>query len=507
MAAPRSSLVGGMVLGVVVCLAVLGGLHLWGYRVMKHEAASPTATAERRIVCYVSPTDPGFIREQPGKDPQGRELVPVYATGEQGTAPPAKKERKIKYWVSPMDPGFVSDRPGKAPCGMDLVPVYEGEGETGAPGIIAVDPKMVQSMGVRTGKVEVRDLTHTIRAVGLVAIDEHRLAEVTTKITGWVDKLYAKAAGEPIRKGQPLLSIYSPELVSAQREYLLALKNLKTLKEAPFPELQENARGLAAASRQRLEYWDIGAAQIDALENTGEVKKHLVLTSPVHGIVTKRQVTQGQMVQAGMPLLEVADLSRVWIDADIYEYELPWVKQGQHALVTLTYLPGETLPGTVQYIYPVLKGATRTARVRLALDNPKLKLKPEMYAQVEIKAGLPQPVVAVPTEAVMDTGAKQHVFLALGQGRFAPREIKPGVYGDGGLVQVQEGLTGGEEVVTSAQFLLDSESRFREAVAQMLKTPAEKGAPAAPGPAPAPGAPAAPGAPPEPPAHPPGHRH
>ncbi|MBM4295678.1 MAG: efflux RND transporter periplasmic adaptor subunit, partial [Deltaproteobacteria bacterium] len=428
------------------------------------------------------------------KDPRGQDLMPVYVEmGEAGVQ--VKKERKIKYWVSPMDPGYVSDKPGKAPCGMDLIPVYETEGEAAADGTIAVDPNTLQSMGVRTAKAEARPLTRTIRAVGIVNYDEKKLAVVTTKINGWVDRLYAKATGEPLRKGQPLISIYSPELVSAQREYLLALKNLKTLEKSPYPEVKESAQRLAEASRRRLDYWDISRRQIEVLEKTGEVKKDLTLMSPVTGIVIKRNVTEGQMVQAGMPLLEVVDLTTVWVDAQVYEYELPWVKVGQHAEVTLAYLPGETFHAQVQYLYPYLSGATRTAKVRLSLPNPGIKLKPEMYGQVYIQAPLPAPVVAVPTEAILDSGEKQLVFIALGKGRFEPRPVKVGVEGDDGWRQVTEGLKGGEEIVTSAQFLLDSESRTREAIAKMLKSQAPPPGKEA---APAPGAPAP---------IPPGHRH
>ena len=512
-------------------------------------AAPPPAAApgEKKPLCWVSPIDPTYIKETPGKDPQGNDLAPVYPTPpgakpggpavkpgppapapkeeakkqlwhcpmhpqviKEGTgkcpicgmdlvpipkeaappAPAAKKERKIKYWVSPMDPGYVSDKPGKAPCGMDLVPVYEDEpGAAAAPGAIAVEPNTLQSMGVRTGKAEVRALSRTIRANGVVNFDEHRLAVVTTKVTGWVDRLYVKVTGEPIRQGQPLISIYSPELVSSQQEYLMALKHLKTMAKGPYPELADSAKRLLEASRRRLEYWDIGEKQIESLEKTGQVEKNMILSSPVRGIVIKRMVTQGQMVQAGMPLLEVADLSKVWFDGDLYEYELPWVKVGQSAEVTLAYLPGETFHGKVQYIYPYLKGTTRTARVRLSFANPRLKLKPEMYGQVLIHAPLPKPVVAVPSEAVLDSGEKQIVFIALGQGRFEPREVKLGVEGDQGWREVISGLKGGEEVVTSAQFLLDSESRIREAVAKMLR----KSAPAEAAPAPE-QKPAAPGA-------------
>jgi Cu(I)/Ag(I) efflux system membrane fusion protein/cobalt-zinc-cadmium efflux system membrane fusion protein len=233
--------------------------------------------------------------------------------------------------------------------------------------------------------------------------------------------------------------------------------------------MAEGAKRLAEASRRRLAYFDISAAQIDDLERTGQVKKNLTLASPANGIVTKRMVTQGMYVQAGMPLLEVADLSTVWVDADIYQYELPWIKVGQPVTMTLDYMPGETFPGKIDYIYPYLKEATRTAKVRLRFSNPGLKLKPEMFAQVKIESPVTKPAVVVPMEAVLDTGLKQHVFIALGQGRFEPREVKLGVYGDGNNVrEVISGLSGGEEVVTSAQFLLDSESRFREAIQLMM---------------------------------------
>jgi RND family efflux transporter MFP subunit len=523
MSPPRRGKV-GWILGALVALAVLIVAYVSG--------VLPVGQAKegKKALCWVSPHNPGYIKEAPGKDPDGHELVPVYATAPgappggpavSSAAPPApaakterqikayhcpmhpevvsdkpgkcpkcgmdltpiyeeapaaapaagvKKERQIKYWVSPMDPGYVRDKPGKAPCGMDLVPVYEEEGgEAAAPGAIAVSPTTVQSMGVRTARVEVRPLTHDTWTVGLVTFNERNLAIVNTKVNGWVERLYINATGDPVRRGQTLLSIYSPDLVSAQDEYLLALRNLKNLEKSPYPELVDGARRLAEASRRRLEYFDVSAAQIDTLKNTGHVKKHLVLASPARGIVTKRMVSQGQMVQAGMPLLEVADLSTVWVDADIYQYELPWIKVGQPVEMSLQYLPGETFAGRIDYIYPYLKENSRTARVRLRFPNPQLKLKPEMFAQVQIKSPVTKDVVVLPTEAVLDTGLKQHVFIALGGGKFEPREVKLGVYGnDNHYREVLSGLKGGEDVVTSAQFLLDSESRFREAIQMML---------------------------------------
>ncbi|MDO9533015.1 MAG: efflux RND transporter periplasmic adaptor subunit [Deltaproteobacteria bacterium] len=501
-------------LGLVLVLAIVGGLYLTGVLHLNLGQAKPKA------LCYVSPKNPNFIKEAPGKDPEGNELVPVYATPtgaqksagaavavapkaerkikywvapmdpsyirdkpgkspmgmdlvpvyeEAAPAPAAKQERKVKYWVSPMDPGYVRDKPGKAPCGMDLVPVYEDAG-AGAetPGVIAVSPATIQSMGVRTAKVEVRPLSRLTLAAGRVAFNERNLAIINTKVDGWVERLYVNATGDPVRRGQTLLSIYSPELVSAQEEYLLAVRNLKAMKNSPVKEMADGARRLADASRRRLTYFDISAAQIEALERTGQVKKNLTIASPASGIVTKRMVTQGMYVKAGMPALEVADLSTVWVDADIYQYELPWIKVGQPVTMTLDYLPGETFPGKIDYIYPYLKEATRTAAVRLRFPNPGLKLKPEMFAQVKIESPVVHNAVVVPADAVIDTGLKQSVFIALGQGRFEPREVKLGVLGNDGLREVLSGLKGGEDVVISAQFMLDSESRFREAVQMMM---------------------------------------
>jgi RND family efflux transporter MFP subunit len=473
-------------------------------------AVAVAPQAERKIKHWVSSMDPKYISDKPGKDSMGMDLVPVYEEAPAPAAPAAgapaapPKERKIKYWVSPMDPGYVRDKPGKAPCGMDMVPVYEEVGEE-APGTIKVSPATIQSMGVRTAKVEVRPLSRLTLAVGLVNFNERNLATITTKVNGWVERLYVNATGDPVRQGQTLLSLYSPELVSSQEEYLLALRNLKTMKPSPVKELAEGAKRLAEVSRRRLEYFDIGASQINNLERTGQVKKNLTLASPANGIVTKRMVTQGMYVQAGMPLLEVADLSTVWVDADIYQYELPWIKVGQPVTMTLDYLPGEPFPGKIDYIYPYLKEATRTAKVRLRFPNPGLKLKPEMFAQVKIESPVSHNAVVVQSDAVIDTGLKQYVFIALGGGRFEPREVKLGVLGNDGLREVLSGLKGGEDVVTSAQFMLDSESRFREAVQMMMPGKEKEGAPPAmpemkPGEKPAP-------APAPPPAMPPGHKH
>ncbi len=453
-------------LGLVLVLAILAGLYFSGL------VPLPFGQQKPKALCYVSPKNPNFIKEAPGKDPEGNELVPVYATPAAGpppaaapaVAPAPEQKAQTKYWHCPMHPEIIRDAPGKCPkCGMDLVPLQKEEApapaakksarsSTGcrpwtpatsgtsparplaawtwcrsmrkwgrqAPGTIKVSPATVQSMGVRTAKVEVRPLSRLTLAVGLVNFNERNLATITTKVNGWVERLYVNATGDPVRKGQTLLSIYSPELVSSQEEYLLALRNLKAMRNSPVKEMADGAKRLAEASRRRLEYFDIGASQINTLERTGQVKKNLTLASPANGIVTKRLVTQGMYVQAGMPLLEVADLTTVWVDADIYQYELPWIKVGQPVTMTLTYLPGETFQGKIDYIYPYLKEATRTAKVRLRFPNPGLKLKPEMFAQVKIESPVTHQAVVVPADAVIDTGLKQHVFIALGGAASSP---------------------------------------------------------------------------------------
>jgi RND family efflux transporter MFP subunit len=462
----------GVGLGVVLVLAILAGLHYSGVL-------------------------PWPSRTTPLAQPASKAATP---------APAPQKGRKIKYWVAPMDPNYIRDKPGKSPMGMDLVPVYEETGQE-PPGVIKVSPAAIQSMGVTTTKVQVRPLSRVTLTVGTVTFDERALKVLTTKVNGWVDRLYVNAMGDPVRKGQTLLSIYSPELVSAQEEYLLARQNLKIMQNSPVKEMVAGAQRLAAAARRRLAYFDISPAQINTLESTGRVKKHLVLYSPANGYVTKRMVTQGMYVKAGMPLLEVADLSTIWVDADIYQYELPWIKVGQPVIMSLQYLPGETFKGRIDYIYPYLEQSTRTVKVRLRFPNPRLKLKPAMFSQVKIESPVTQNAVVVPSDAIFNTGLKQHVFISLGQGRFVPREVKLGVLGDNDMRQILAGLQGGEEVVTSAQFMLDSESRFRSATKMMMpgmEMEKKKKAPAAmPGMKMEEKPPAAPAMP----AMPPGHKH
>ena len=453
------------ILLVLVALGAGGaGTYLWMTKGWMHGAPETgkeeTAQQGKRYTC---PMHPFIVTDQPGACPIcGMTLVPVKSASNAAEAGVGKKERKIKYWVAPMDPNYRSDKPGKSPMGMDLVPVYEEEG--GEEGTIRVDPNTIQSIGVRTAPVTVGELTKTIRATGRVTYDERRIGTVNAKIAGWIEKLYVNTTGEEVQKGAPLIEIYSPDLVSAQQEYLIARRHFNQVKSTTFSDVEKSARDLLESSRKRLSYWDITDAQIAELEKSGDVRKTMVLYSPFNGVVINKAAFDGTKITAGMELFRIADLSRVWVQGDVYEYELPWVKVGAPATVTLDYLPGKTYRGKVTYVYPYLEGKTRTATVRVELPNPGGVLKPEMYAHIELAPRVGEKTVLVPSEAILRSGIRNVVFVSKGEGRFEPREVKLGLEGEGGTVQVLSGLTGSESVVVSAQFLLDSESSLKEAL-------------------------------------------
>jgi Cu(I)/Ag(I) efflux system membrane fusion protein/cobalt-zinc-cadmium efflux system membrane fusion protein len=400
-----------------------------------------------------------------GKASRSQHTAPAVST-----AVPTGGERKVKLWKSPMDATYVRDAPGKDYMGHDLVPVTEGEKTESA--AIAIDPVTVQNMGIRTDTVGRRDLTRTIRAVGLVTYDEKGRFSINSKIEGWIERLYVNQTGQFVEKGQPLMEIYSPELVAAQQEYLLALNANKRLSGSALPAASDGAQRLLEAARTRLSYWDISEDQIGELEQTAKVRKNMTLYSPFRGVVTMKQANEGMRVMGGEELLQISDISKVWVNADIYEYELPWVQPGRPAKVEIPFAQGKPLTGRIAYIYPYVQGETRTVKARIELSNPGFRLKPDMYANVLIE-GRPVPgALAIPGNAVLNSGKGQTVFVALGEGRFEPRPVKIGLSDEQGYVQVLLGLTEGETVVTSAQFMLDSESKLREAIQKMMETQA-----------------------------------
>jgi Cu(I)/Ag(I) efflux system membrane fusion protein/cobalt-zinc-cadmium efflux system membrane fusion protein len=378
--------------------------------------------------------------------------------------------KKIKYWTSPMDPTYISDEPGKSPMGMDLVPVYEEEGEGKEPAsTIRIDPVTMQNMGVRFGRVQRKALIKNIRTVGNIMYDETKIFKVNLKFSGWIEKLYVDFVGEDVKKGQPLFDIYSPELVTTQEEYLLALNQYESLSNSSYARIRKGARRLLEASRTRLRFWDLTEAQIEAIGKTGKIKKTLTVYSPATGVVTQKDAFEGHYVKEGEHQFEIANLSTVWVDVDVYEYELPWVRKGMAADMELSYIPGKRFKGKVLFIYPYLDPKTRTAKLRLAFPNPGYRLKPGMYADIYLKSVIATDSLVIPQEAVIDSGVRKIVFVALGEGKFQPRDVNIGLEGNDNEFQVLEGLSEGEEIVLSAQFMLDSESRLRETIQKMLE--------------------------------------
>lgn len=422
----------------------------------------------KKIKYWAAPMDPTYIRAEPGKSPMGMDLVPVYEEESEEKQP--KTGKKIKYWVSPMDPTYIRDEPGKSPMGMDLVPVYEEEGEEKEPAsTIRIDPVTMQNMGVRLGRVQRKLLTKDIRTVGSIIYDETKIFTVNTKFSGWIEKLYVNFVGEDVRKGQPLFDIYSPQLVTTQNEYLLALKQYRSLSNSSYASIREGARRLLEASRTRLHYWDLTDKQIEHLAKTGKARKILTIFSPATGIVTKKNAFEGHYVKEGEDQYSIVDLSTVWVDVDVYEYELPWVRKGMAADMELAYIPGKRFKGRVLFVYPYLEAKTRTAKLRLQFPNPGHQLKPGMYANIYLKSVISKDSLVIPQEAVIDSGVRKVVFVALGKGKFQPRDVELGLEGNDNEFQVLEGLKEGEEIVLSAQFMLDSESRLREAIQKMLE--------------------------------------
>jgi Cu(I)/Ag(I) efflux system membrane fusion protein len=349
----------------------------------------------------------------------------------------------------------------------------EGKMQEVTSGTIQISPERQQLIGVKIGKVEMKPLEKVIRTVGRVDYDEKRLVTISPKIGGWIEDLYVDFTGRFVQQGEPLLTIYSPELVSTQEEYLLALQAKKDLAKSPFPEVAGSGTSLAESARRRLKLWDISDDQVKALEESGQPRKTLTLYSPFSGIVLEKVAYKGMSVMPGMTLYKLADLSVVWLYADIYEYELPFIRLGEQASIELTYLPGETFRGKAIYIYPSLNPETRTAKVRFEFPNLHGRLKPEMYANVEIRIQLGRRL-AVPEGAIIDTGLRQMAIVDKGSGYFEPREVKVGSKVDD-YYEVIKGLKAGERIVTSANFLIDSESKLKEAMGGMAMPGMEHG--------------------------------
>jgi len=423
-------------------------------------SGSETAGASESKTLYTCGMHPQIIQDHPGNCPIcGMKLTPIRKQAGGGVP----GERKIAYYKSTMNPGETSPRPGKDSMGMDLVPVYENaDGESQ---IIAIDPATIQTMNIRTAEVTRGPLHRLIRTVANVDYDETALADVTTKYKGWIEKLYVDSTGALVNPGDPLFEIYSPELYSAQTEYLAALG---AEPGSPFAE----DRSLLESARTKLKFYDISDAQIAELEKTRSATKTLTITAPIAGFVVEKNVVVGQMVDAGMKLYRLADIGVVWVYAQVYEQDLPAIQLGQEATMTLSYLPDRKFRGRVTYIYPTVDEKTRTARVRMEFHNPGYFLKPGMFATVDLVADIAPSVLLVPDSAVLRSGQKNTVFIALPGGKFEARTVALGLQAQDDMDQVLGGLSEDERIVTSGQFMLDSESQLREAI-QKMNSPGE----------------------------------
>lgn len=410
---------------------------------------------------WICPDHPSIVEGEPGQCPiDGLDLVP---------ARPEGGESEILFYRNPMDPTITSPVPAKDSMGMDYVPVYaedaRGSAKSGA--IVEIDPAVVQNMNVRTQVAQRRDLTRPIRTVGYLEFDQQRMVTVTTKYSGWVEKVNVNYVGEKVRPGQPLFEIYSPELVQTEQELLSALDFARELEDAP-EDARSRAWSMVESARTRLGYWDIAPEQIARLEETGEVFRTLEVSAPAGGLVMKRMAgLEGMAVRPGMELFHIADMSSLWLSVELFEDQLAAVREGTEAEIDLSYFPGEAFRGRVRFLEPELSEKTRTMRAKIEVPNRDGRLRKGMYATVELQPVEVRDALTVPLQSVLRTGLRNVVVVALGEGRFEPRDVTLGHEAEG-FAEVLGGLEEGAEVVTSAQFLLDSESTLREAIQKMI---------------------------------------
>jgi Cu(I)/Ag(I) efflux system membrane fusion protein len=453
----------------LIAAAMIGSYTLGRYHTEIDIAA---AAAGRTPLYYQDPSGKPDYSPTPKKDTEGRDYVPVYdepgASPASTSAPPAPAaaagaDHKILYYRNPMGLPDTSPVPKKDSMGMDYIPVYADEGGGTVPGTVTISPERIQMLGVRTEAAVRRPMAHTVRAVGTVAADERRIGVVNPKFEGWIEQLHVNTTGETVRRGEALLEVYSPDLVLAQREYLVARAAAADMAHAD-PMARDNANAIAAAALSRLKNWDISSDQLARLQRSGVAKRTLTLDAPIGGIVMDKPALQGLHFGAGDMLYRIVDLSTVWLMADVFEQDLAQIRPGQSATITVQAYPGRAFEGRVAFVYPTVNAQTRTAKVRIEVPNPDLLLKTDMYATVEIAAPVETAtVLAVPDSAVLDTGTKQTVLVDRGEGRFEPRAVKLGPRADG-YVAVLEGLRDGEKVVTGANFLIDAESNLRAAL-------------------------------------------
>ncbi len=461
-------------LGVVLTWFVVANPFDIGFLPQRSTAAPSSAAAQEDATksgaVYQCPMHPQVVQDHPADCPIcGMALVEVKETASGGIAASAGTgEPEVLYWYAPMDPTYIRDEPGLSPMGMKLVPKYADEDTAGEDGVIRIDPVQVQNIGVVSAEAGVMDIARYSRTVGILDFNADNITWINTKFEGWVEKVHVNYVGDEVKKGQALFEIYAPELVTTQEEYLRALDYRASLKDSQRPGALRQAENLVQSTRDRLVYWDISDEQIRELEAIGQVQRRLTVTSPADGVVAEvmSEALEGMHVKPGMDLYKIADLSTVWVHADIYELDIPWIRDGQPAVVSFRNAPEERFRGKVLFLYPEVSRDTRTLKICVEVPNPQRRLRPGMYADVLVQGPPVENATTIPQSAVIRSGERNIVFVDLGEGRFAPREVTLGIKGENDLIQIVNGVAAGEKVVTQAQFMLDSESRIQEAIAQ-----------------------------------------
>lgn len=455
-------LVAGLAAGVVWHEPIL-------HRLGRHQHAADGGTATQaggKKQVWTCGMHPQVIQDKPGLCPICHmKLTPLDVSGEQAAsaAGVGGGQRKAKYWWDPMvGPASISDKPGKSSMGMDLVPIYEGDVSGGT--AVTIDPVVVQNMGVRVAEAKIGSIRRTVRAVGYLDQAQPNIRDVNLRVSGWVEKLYADTVGMHLEKGDKLFALYSPEVQVALGELIAARKAVAALRPDADELARRTSQTLLNSTQRKLELWGLDAQEVDRLARAEQAPRTVTFISPITGHVTAKMIVQGSAVKAGDMAIQIVDHSTLWLDSQVYAQDLPFIKLGQQLTAAVEGVPGKEFEGEVIFVHPHVDPATRTATVRIAIPNPELRLRPGMYATAHIEAQLGNEALLVPREAVIDTGSRQVTFVAASEGRFEPRNLKTGVPSADGMIQVLEGLAPGEQVVTSGQFLLDAESRMREAI-------------------------------------------
>ncbi|MDR3411428.1 MAG: efflux RND transporter periplasmic adaptor subunit [Formivibrio sp.] len=458
---------------VAATLLAGGGFWLGQKQAIAQPPAANAPTAQKKILYYRNPMGLPDTSPSPKKDAMGMDYVPVFAGEDNGSVAGDDKGR-IVFYRNPMGLPDTSPVPKKDAMGMDYIAVHESE--VSGPNFVRISPEKIQRLGVKTTAASRQELSRSVRAVGKLEVDERAIVTVSPRFEGWIEKLPVSAVGDRVGRGQVLFEAYSPDIYAAQQEYQLAVQGAATLASASSDARQGVSR-LTESSLLRLKQWEVPADEIARLQKGGEPRRTVTYRAPTSGIVLEKMAVQGSRFMPGEALFKIADLSRVWLQLDVAEQDLANAKEGNAVKVTLDAYPGETFSGKVDFVYPTLNTETRTAKVRVALANPGNRLKPGLYAQAELSGQSTGKVLTVPDSAIIDSGKRQIVLIALGEGRFETREVKLGLR-DKGFVAVQSGLGEGEQVVVSANFLIDAESNLKAAISGMSSA-ADKPAPTA----------------------------